>query len=98
LSKIETVCEAIATHRLLQICYQDHYRIVEPNAYASDGKGSAVLLAWQLEGGGGRDNGRGWRLLPISAMEKVTLLEDSFAGPRPHPHHDSSSLTVYARA
>jgi hypothetical protein len=98
LSNIETVCEAIATRHLLQICYQDHYRIVEPNAYGSNANGNPVLLAWQVEGGGGWDNGHGWRVLPISAMERVTLLDDTFAGPRPYQQHDSSPLTVYARA
>lgn len=98
MSKIETICEAIATRHLLQICYQSNYRVVEPNGYGVDSNGHPALLAWQLEGGGGWDNGHGWRLLSISAMENVTLLDESFAGPRPR-HSDALELpAVYAHA
>lgn len=98
MSKIETICEAIATRHLLQICYQSNYRVVEPNGYGTDADGQPALLAWQLEGGGGWDNGHGWRLLAISAMENVTLLDETFAGPRPR-HSDALELpAVYAQA
>lgn len=83
MSKAEIICEAIATRSLLQICYQDHYRIVEPNEYGSDAQGNDILIAYQVEGGGGRDNIAGWRVLKIGAMEKVAVLDARFLGPRP---------------
>ena len=98
LNKIETVCEAIATRHLLQVCYQDHYRIVEPNGYGINPDGNPVLVAWQVEGGGGWDNGHGWRMLPILSMEKINILDETFVGPRPH-HQDEAELpAIYALA
>ena len=97
MSKIETICEAIATCHLLQICYQSHYRVVEPNGYGVDANGNPVLLAWQTAGGGGWDNGHGWRVLPISSMEKVAVLDETFAGPRPrHKGEPELAAAVYA--
>lgn len=98
MSKIETICEAIASRRLLQICYHSNYRVVEPNSYGVDAIGHPALLAWQVEGGGGWDNGNGWRLLAISAMEKVTLLDETFAGPRPQQAGALELPAVYAHA
>jgi hypothetical protein len=80
----QTIRAAIEARCLLQICYQDHYRVVEPNAYGVDPQGRPVLLAYQISGGGGRDNGIGWRKLDIATMQRVTLLEMTFKGPRPH--------------
>lgn len=79
-----TIRGAIEQRRLLQICYDDHYRVVEPNAYGVDSSGTPVLLAYQLAGGGGRDNGTGWRTLSVEAMVQVNLLDSTFVGPRPH--------------
>jgi hypothetical protein len=80
----EIIRSAIESRHLLQICYHDHYRVVEPNAYGVDPQGHPVLLAYQVAGGGGRDNGIGWRKLSTAAMVKVTRLEATFLGPRPH--------------
>jgi hypothetical protein len=79
-----TIRAAIEARRLLQICYDDHYRVVEPNAFGVDPSGNPVLLAYQVAGGGGRDNGIGWRTLRIESMVQVNVLDTSFAGPRPH--------------
>lgn len=98
MSNIETICEAIATRHLLQICYETHYRVVEPNGYGTDADGHPVLLAWQLEGGGGWDNGHGWRLLPVTTMERVNLLDDTFAGPRPRNQAHYELPALYAHA
>ncbi len=80
----DTIRAAIDARCLLQICYHDHYRVVEPNAYGVDSQGQPVLLAYQVAGGGGRDNGIGWRKLDTSVMVKVTRLPATFLGPRPH--------------
>lgn len=79
-----TIRTAIEARRLLQICYDDHYRVVEPNAFGTDSSGAPVLLAYQVAGGGGRDNGSGWRALGIGSMVQVNVLDSTFAGPRPH--------------
>lgn len=101
MSKAEVICEAIATRSLLQICYHDHYRVVEPNAYGCDAQGRPNLLAYQVEGGGGRDSRAGWRVLDIDSMVKVSLLPDHFRGPKPRSKQDEarigrSCLTVIA--
>ncbi|MFI4921163.1 MAG: hypothetical protein ACHQAZ_05950 [Gammaproteobacteria bacterium] len=80
----DTIRSAIETRCLLQICYHDHYRVVEPNAYGVDPEGHPVLLAYQVAGGGGRDNGIGWRKLHTTAMVQVNRLTMTFLGPRPH--------------
>jgi hypothetical protein len=79
-----TIRAAIEARYLLQICYSDHYRVVEPNAFGIDPNGDPVLLAYQIAGGGGRDNGTGWRTLGLEAMIQVNVLDSTFTGPRPH--------------
>ena len=88
-----TIRAAIEARRLLQICYNDHYRVVEPNAFGVDSRGNPVLLAYQLAGGGGRDNGTGWRTLGIEAMVQVNVLDSTFAGPRPQYGDIGQSLS-----
>lgn len=92
MSTIETICEALATRSLLQICYDDHYRIVEPNAYGVDPQGNQVLLAYQTEGGGGHDSRAGWRVLDTRAMRKVAVLAEHFLGPRPRTERDENRI------
>ncbi|HEX7965713.1 MAG TPA: hypothetical protein VF651_08355 [Gammaproteobacteria bacterium] len=92
MSTIETICEALATRSLLQICYDDHYRIVEPNAYGADPRGNQVLLAYQTEGGGGHDSRAGWRVLDIRAMKRVSVLTEHFLGPRPRTGRDETRI------
>lgn len=92
MSKAETICEAIATRSLLQVCHHDHYRIVEPNAYGTDPQGNQVLLAYQVEGGGGHDSAAGWRVLDIASIVKVALLPDHFLGPRPRTGRDETRI------
>ena len=50
----DTIRAAIEARCLLQICYHDHYRVVEPNAYGVDPEGHPVLLAHLLK----------WQFLP----------------------------------
>jgi hypothetical protein len=95
LSKAEIICEAIATRSRLQICYHDHYRVVEPNEYGSDHRGNPVLLAYQVEGGGGRDSRAGWRVLDLASMVRLTLLPDHFNGPMPRSKDEESRIARF---
>ena len=92
MSKAELICEAIATRSRLQICYHDHYRVVEPNEYGSDDRGTPVLLAFQVEGGGGRDSRAGWRVLDLASMARVTILPEHFRGPMPRSAQDEARI------
>lgn len=94
----EVICEALEWRRLLQLCFEGHYRIVEPHVYGCDAQGRDLLLAYQLSGGGGHDNGTGWRLLDLSKVKSTKVLDMEFAGPRMQSGLDERAIrNVYCQ-
>ena len=73
---------AIAQKQLIQVGYNGRVRIAEPHDYGSL-KGADRLLVYQLQSMGEltRDS-RGWRLLEISKIESLTLVDTTFDGSR----------------
>ena len=86
---------AIAGRRLLQCTYDTRSRIAEPHAYGLL-HGVAKLLVFQIRGG--RSPVPGWRLLEVSKIEELVVLEQTFRGSRGEAHqHHYEWDTLFAR-
>jgi hypothetical protein len=86
----ELIRAAITQRRQIRFCYGGTERIAEPHDYGIQ-KGKTRLLAYQT---GGRSNSGplpAWRLVDVSGITQLELLEKTFTGTRPAPsgrrHH-----------
>ena len=86
---------AIANKRLLQCRYDTRVRIAEPHDYGLL-HGAPKLLVYQLRGG--RSPVPDWRLLDVSKIDELVVLEQTFRGSRreAHQHHHQWD-TLFAR-
>jgi hypothetical protein len=78
---------AIAGRRLIRFTYGSASRIAEPHDYGEQ-HGVVRLLVYQLRS---MPFSRGWRLLDVSKMSELAVLNDTFAGSRGsgHAHHNA---------
>ena len=78
---------AIANKRLIAFFYNSKWRVAEPHDYGVK-NGTAKLLVYQVRGKS-TSGVRGWKLLDISKIHQLAILEDSFRGTRvrPEQHH-----------
>jgi hypothetical protein len=74
---------AIANRRLLQFTYNSKPRVAEPHDYGLQ-NGGARLLVYQTRGES-QTLVRGWKLLEVSRIEGLVILEDTFRGGRVEP-------------
>jgi hypothetical protein len=84
--------EAIAEHRVLSLSLYDKPRIMEPHIYGI-AKGERRLLAYQIAGESRSGDLPDWRWIRLSQAMDVTVLEQSFPGPRELP---SESLDAWS--
>ena len=86
---------AIAHKRLLECTYDTRSRTAEPHDYGLL-NGVAKLLVYQIRGG--RSPVPGWRLLEVSKIEQLLVLEKTFRGSRKQAHqHHYEWDTLFAR-
>ena len=89
---------AIAHRRLIEVSYQRFVRKAEPHDYGVQ-NGVDRLLIYQLRGPARPGHSPvGWRLLDVSKIESLAVLDEEFPGSRPNQqqaHHQWS--TIYAR-
>ncbi|PYP90571.1 MAG: hypothetical protein DMG65_11325 [Candidatus Angelobacter sp. Gp1-AA117] len=71
---------AIAEKRLVRFIYQDKERVAEPHDYGQM-KGTDRLFCYQVRG---QSTGRlpNWRLVDISGISGLEVLEETFPGSR----------------
>ena len=73
---------AIANRRLVEVRYSGTTRIAEPHDYGIQ-KGRERLLVYQLHGPARPgQTAIGWRLLEVSKIEALGVLDGAFAGSR----------------
>lgn len=80
----ELLRAAITQKRQIRFWYHGTERVAEPHDYGIQ-NGKARLLAYQT---GGRSNSGplpAWRLVDVSGMTQMELLEKTFSGNRPAP-------------
>jgi hypothetical protein len=78
---------AIANKRLIRFLYNSKLRIAEPHDYGVKG-GVPKLLVYQVSGQS-TTIVRGWKLLDVSKIEALVILDRTFPGTRvkPDQHH-----------
>ena len=76
---------AIAGRRLIRFTYGSASRVAEPHDYGVQ-HGVVRLLVYQLRS---TPFARGWRMLEVSKISGLQVLDDTFAGSRgrSHTHH-----------
>ena len=76
---------AIADRRLIRFTYGSASRVAEPHDYGVQ-HGVVRVLVYQLRSA---PFARGWRLLDVSKISELAVLDETFAGSRGgrHRHH-----------
>jgi hypothetical protein len=89
---------AIENRRLIEIRYSGAARIVEPHDYGLQ-HGREHLLVFQLRGPARpRQSPIGWRMLDVTKIETLIVLDETFVGSRGQSHRDHNAWEVlYAR-
>jgi hypothetical protein len=81
------LCAAIAARDIVRFYYTGDEmsgpRTVEPHMVAYTLAGNLVLSAWFLGGASESQEGQGWREYRIDSMSQITVLVQTFSGPRP---------------
>jgi hypothetical protein len=93
-----SIATAIANLQLLSFDYEGHSRVVEPHTYGTDSKGHLALRAYQVRGGSRSNTSEGWRMFHEREMRNLTVLSESFSGPRPkYKRGDSQFQSIIAQ-
>jgi len=89
---------AITNRRLVEVRYRGAARVAEPHDYGVH-DGQERLLVYQRRGPARPGHSPiGWRLLVVSKIEALTVLEDTFQGGRGQSHRSHYRWEViYAR-
>jgi hypothetical protein len=77
------IASAIQNQKLLRFGYEGQLRTVEPHTYGRDRKGQRMLRAYQVGGGSNSGARTGWKFFCERHMRELTVLEETFRGPRP---------------
>ena len=86
---------AIAERRLIEFTYQAIPRVAEPHDYGVQ-QGAVRLLVYQIRS---VPFSRGWRLLDVAKIERLAVLDQTFAGSRGERHtHHYQWDALFARA
>jgi predicted DNA-binding ArsR family transcriptional regulator len=80
----DAIITAIEEKRRLKILYNvGGARIIEPHYYGKDEYGQKKLRAYQVSGYSEGGETRGWKLLIVSKIKYIELLDEQFEKPRP---------------
>ena len=88
------ICQAIRDLRLISFDYDDHYRVVEPHTFGVDKYNQVALRAYQIRGGSASEKTQGWKLFRGDYISGVTLLEETFSGPRREYRKDDEAFAT----
>jgi hypothetical protein len=80
----QTICEAIAFHRLLRLVTTDGDRIeLEPHCFGLGGDGPPLLLGWSTSPMKNRNTSPvDWIFCGLHQIRELEILDGSFKGPR----------------
>lgn len=90
--KKQILCEAIRTRRLVSFLYDGMVRVVEPYLVGELSTGNIALSAWHVSGFSKSRNIPDWRLYTLDKIGVVSVLEESFDGPRPGYNRNDSRM------
>ncbi|BCA56954.1 hypothetical protein W02_40940 [Nitrospira sp. KM1] len=80
----DKICLAIGQKHLIEFTYQRLRRIAEPHDYG-EMNGSEQLLVYQVEGESRSGRLPDWRLIRVSQMSRLQVLDRAFPGNRTVP-------------
>lgn len=93
-----TIAAAIHHRQLLRFTYAGHARVVEPHTYGIDSQGNTTLCGYQVSGGSDSGKPQGWKFFRVERMRDVSVLEKTFAAPRPEYRRDDNAFaTIHAQ-
>lgn len=78
----EKLCRAIHEQKCVCFRYRDKKRVVEPHMVATNEAGHLALSGWFVRGYSQSGGRAGWRSYLLSEIDQVSVLDDSFEGPR----------------
>ena len=79
---IALCCEALKTHRVVELNYGGYTREVEVHAVGWTPIGYPAARVWQLKGGAERGERTGWKLLRLDEPDSATVTHVHSAAPR----------------
>ena len=87
---------AIREKKVIRFYYEGGYRFAEPHCYGVSKDGNELLRAYQTGGYSESGNPVGWKLLRLVELSNLSIMEDSFAGPRPQYNpKDKAMASIY---
>ena len=94
----QNIISAIEQKRLLQLQYKSYNRIVEPHAYGVDDNGIAKLRCYQTSGGSKSSSPSDWKLLNVSDILAMQVMDQVFRGHRAdYKINDSVIVRMFAQ-
>ena len=90
----QLICHAIHIKKLVSLTYEGVTRIVEPHAYGLCSEGNEILRCYSVEENRSSILYQDWNLLPMSKVEKLTMLENGFLSARPGYVKDDKPINI----
>jgi hypothetical protein len=87
------ICNAIEARRVLRFDYERAHCIVEPHVLGMNAQGAPLLRAYQLSATSDSHRSVGWKLFSIDGISGLTVLDETFSGPRPGFKTDDPGMT-----
>lgn len=78
----QKICSAIRTKRIISLYYDGGFRSFEPYCHGRTKKGNEVLRAFQISGYSRSGKQKGWKLLSVSKISNLKILDETFQGNR----------------
>jgi len=87
------ISQAIVNKQLLSFTYHGYPRVIEPHAYGMSRAGNDVLRCYQIRGGSESGDPVDWKLMTTKDIVGLTILDESFSGPRPGYRRGDRGMT-----
>lgn len=89
--------KALLTQRRLKIVYHGEERTIEPHAIGISTKGNPCVRVYQVIGGAVFGEKTGWKMMLLSDIEEIEMLDEYFDNPREgYQQGDKGMSTVLA--
>lgn len=76
------IYQAIEQRHLLQMYYEEYFRVIEPRVYGRDFRGVDVLQAYQIGGCDAFGRHNGWKWFRAKDMDTLRVLSTHFSAHR----------------
>lgn len=79
---IGMACDAVASGKRLVLSYAGFTRVVEVHAVGVGGEGDLVMRVYQVRGGHGSGERRGWQMMRLAETLAISLIDEPSGAPR----------------